>query len=113
MTTTNLEDRNFRQFKMLANSLPQLIFFNDPESKEFWYNQAWVEQVGQLPSTLENWVSILDQKESNRIIGQISDSFTTGQEIEEIVQLKTRHGVFEHFFANIVPIRSPEGKIEN
>ena len=43
------------QFRMLADSVPQMAWMAEPDGHIFWYNQRWYDYTGTTPEQMKGW----------------------------------------------------------
>ncbi|MCA1619472.1 MAG: PAS domain S-box protein [Acidobacteria bacterium] len=44
-----------RQLRILADTVPQLVWMAEPDGHVFWYNERWYEYTGTTPEQMEGW----------------------------------------------------------
>jgi PAS domain S-box-containing protein len=102
-----------RNFRALANSIPQLAWMADPSGWIFWYNDRWHEYTG---TTLEDmagwgWRTVHHPEHVEGVVERIRHAFETGTPWEDTFPLRSRTGEYRWFLSRAVPIRDSEGKI--
>jgi PAS domain S-box-containing protein len=102
-----------RQFRTLADSIPQLAWMADPDGNLFWYNQRWYRYTGSTPEEMLGWgwesvhnPEVLPQVRKNWLT-----SIATGQPFEMIFPLRGADGAFRDFLTLAVPIRDEFGRV--
>ncbi len=119
----NLEQRVFErteelresesQFRMLANSIPQLAWMAHPDGSVFWYNQRWFDYTG---TTLEEvqgqgWRKVHHPAHVERVIAGVERSWITGEEWEDTCPIRGNDGEYRWFLSRAVPIHDSRGKV--
>ena len=112
----NAEERlreSERNFRALANSIPQLAWMADPSGWIFWYNDRWHEYTGATFEEMQGWGwrKVHHPEHVERVVDRIRHSFDTGMPWEDVFPLRSRTGEYRWFLSRAVPIRDSEGKI--
>jgi len=102
-----------RQFRTLANSIPQLAWMADPDGSVFWYNQRWYDYTGTSFEQVEGqgWQSAHHPDHLGRIIRGVQHSWQTGLEWEDTCPLRAADGSYRWFLSRAVPIHDSNGKV--
>ena len=103
-----------QRFRLLAESLPQLVWVTDPVGSLTYLNQRFLEYCG-LPSEAMagfDWRAILHPQEADRVNEAWSHSVATGEPYRIELQLRRHDGVFRHFLAHALAMRSESGEVE-
>lgn len=101
------------QFRVLADSIPQMAWMANPDGDLFWYNRRWYEYTG---STIEEmrgwgWQSIHKPELLPRIIEEYKHSLTSGEPFNMTLPLRGADGQFRDFLTLAMPVRDASGKI--
>lgn len=101
------------QLKLLANSLPQLIWMADDKGWVYWYNERWYEYTGTTLEAMEGWgwTSVHDPEKLPLVIEKWKASVKTGEPFEMVFPLKGADGVFRSFLTRANPVLDSKGKI--
>lgn len=102
-----------RDFRALANSIPQLAWMADTDGAIFWYNERWYEYTG---STLEEmrgwgWRKVHHPDHVDRVVARIREAFATGEPWEDTFPLRSRTGEYRWFLSRALPIKDAEGRV--
>jgi PAS domain S-box-containing protein len=102
-----------RQFRTLANSIPQLAWMANSDGTIFWYNDRWYDYTG---ASLEGaqgswWGRILHPDHLQRVIEGSQHSWSTGEPWEDTFPFLGKDGVYRWFLSRAVPIRDSHGAI--
>jgi len=100
-------------FRLLAESTPQLAWAADPQGNVFWYNQKWLDYTGTTLSEVagSGWHKIQDPKYLPLVLERLAHSLTTGEPFEMEFPMRRADGVFRWFLTRISPMRGNDGKI--
>ena len=103
-----------QRFRLLAESLPQLVWVTDSVGSLTYLNQRFLEYCG-LPSEAMagfDWQTILHPQEADRVNRAWSKSVATGEPYRAELQLRRQDGVFRHFLVHALAMRSESGEME-
>jgi PAS domain S-box-containing protein len=102
-----------RQFRTLADSLPQLTWIAEADGAIFWYNQRWYDYTGTSPEEMMGWgwQSVHDPARLAEVVEKWTASIKTGQRFTMIFPLRGQDGKFRDFLTMAVPIRDNTGKV--
>jgi PAS domain S-box-containing protein len=106
-------ERSERQFRTLADSIPQLAWMADAEGAIFWYNQRWYDYTGTTLDDMEGWgwKKVHHPDHIDRVVERISHCWETGQPWEDTFPLRRRDGRYRWFLSRAVPLRDEEGRL--
>lgn len=101
------------QFRLLANSIPQLAWMADSEGSIFWYNDRWFEYTGTTLDEMRGWgwTRVHHPDHVERVITRIRHSWETGEEWEDTFPLRSREGEYRWFLSRAMPLRGPDGRV--
>jgi PAS domain S-box-containing protein len=102
-----------RQFRNLADSLPQQAWSADADGAIVWFNKRWYDfsGVNDALTSVDAYVEIVDPRLLPRVMENWLHSVKTGQQFEMVVPLRGKDGVFREFLILGVPVRDNTGKI--
>lgn len=102
-----------RNFRALANSIPQLAWMADPSGSIFWYNDRWYDYTGTTLADVQGWgwQTVHDPAHVERVVAHIRHAFETGEPWEDTFPLRSRTGEYRWFLSRAVPIRDGAGHI--
>lgn len=103
-------DKNFR---LLADTIPNLCWMADVEGNIYWYNHRWYEYTGTTPEDMKRrgWRSMHDPKELPHILEQWKNAIETGEPFIMVVSLRGANGKYRPFLSHIVPSKNENGDI--
>jgi len=106
--------RGERQFQMLADSMPVLVWMARSDGHIFWYNQRWYDYTGTTFEAMQGWgwKSVHDTRELPAVLERWQRCIVTGAAFEMVLPLKGSDGVFRPFLTRVVPIKDDEGNVE-
>jgi PAS domain S-box-containing protein len=102
-----------RQFRNLADSIPQLAWMAEPNGDLFWYNRRWYEFTGTTPEQMAGWgwKAVHDPELLPDVLAKWHFSLSTGQPFEMIFPLRAADGEYRQFLTLATPVRDANGKI--
>ena len=100
-------------FRVLADSMPQLSFMSHANGEVFWWNQRFAEYTGQTLEAVQGWGwSVLYDPEDLPSITQAwLVSLERGEPFEMELRLKAANGAYQWFLSRVTPVRDSEGRI--
>jgi PAS domain S-box-containing protein len=109
---TTLEESE-RQFRTLADSVPQLAWMAEPDGTITWYNRRWYDYTGTTPEQMQGWgwQSVHDPKVLPDVLVKWRNALDTGQPLEMVFPLRAKDGSFRDFLTIVVPVRDAFGKV--
>ena len=102
-----------RQFRDLADSMPQLAWMARADGWVFWFNKGWYEYTGASPAEMEGWgwQSVHDPGTLPKVLERWRRSIATGERFEMVFPLRGADGRFRSFLTRITPVRDAEGRV--
>ncbi|MDR3638355.1 MAG: PAS domain S-box protein, partial [Isosphaeraceae bacterium] len=102
-----------RQFRTLADSIPQLAWMTRPDGFIFWYNKRWYEYTGTSAEDMEGWgwQSVHDPAELPRVLTKFKEALASGEPWEDIFPLRRHDGAMRWHLSRAVPVRDDQGRI--
>ena len=100
-------------FRMLADSIPQLAWMTRPDGWIFWYNRRWFDYTGTTLEEMQGWGwrRVHHPDHVDRVVEKIQTSFETGEPWEDVFPLLGRDGEYRWFLSRALPIRDENGDI--
>ncbi len=110
---TERKQEDEKQFRTLADSIPQLVWMANPDGWIFWYNQRWYEYTGATPAQLEGWgwQSLHDPVELPKVLERWRASLETGEPFDMVFPLRGADGVFRPFVSRAVAVKDADGHV--
>jgi PAS domain S-box-containing protein len=102
-----------RQFRELAEGIPQLAWMANPDGWIYWYNQRWYDYTGTTIEKMEGWgwQSVHDPNELPNVMERWQASIATGAPFEMTFPLRGADGVFRPFLTRGFPLRDAAGRV--
>ena len=107
-----LQERE-RQFRTLADSIPQLAWMAEANGSLFWYNHRWYEYTGTTPEQMQGWgwQSVHDPERLPHVLSLWQASLASGKPFEMVFPLRGSDGTYRDFLTLALPVRDATGKI--
>ena len=102
-----------RQFRTLADSIPNLAWWANAEGYITWYNRRWYEYTGTTPEQMEGWgwQSVHDPEMLPQVLERWKASIATGEPLDMEFPLRGADGRFRWFLTRVMPIKDAAGKV--
>jgi PAS domain S-box-containing protein len=102
-----------RNFRALANTIPQLAWMADPQGWIFWYSDRWYAYTGATPEEMQGWgwQKVHHPEHVDRVVRSIRHAFDTGEPWDDTFPLRSRTGEYRWFLSRAVPIRDDAGTV--
>jgi PAS domain S-box-containing protein len=121
---TNIEDRNRteealrrseRQFRLLVETIPALVWRGTPEGELDYLNRRAVEYLGHTAESLTGgrWIELVYPDDRESTVQRWLHSATTGSSYADEYRLRRADGQYRWIQSVGEPFRDPEGHIAN
>ena len=102
-----------RQFRTLANSIPQLAWIARADGFIFWYNQRWYDYTGTTPGQMGGWgwQRVHDPKVLPEVMEKWKTAIATGEPFDMEFPLLGADKVFRPFLTRILPLKNEQGRV--
>jgi len=113
-----LAERGLREreerFRILADSLPQLIWMTDDLGENTYCNQRYLDYLGVSEAERTNiqWLELVYPDDLATTLKIWNHSVETGEPYLNEFRLRRKDGMFRYFLARAVPFRNDAGQIE-
>ncbi|MCF0074735.1 ATP-binding protein [Dyadobacter sp. CY261] len=102
-----------KQFRILTETLPQLIWMTDETGRQIFASGRWVEYTGIPPMEARFWQQIIHPDDLDGIKRSWVRSLRTGQRHHAEVRFRSKTGEYRWYVGMGEPIRNESGKIIN
>ncbi|MEJ7694206.1 PAS domain S-box protein [Daejeonella sp.] len=103
-----------KEFKFLADSIPQIVWTSRPDGYLDYYNQHWIDYTGMSIEETQGWgwESILHPDDLQNCIEVWTESITTGKPYEVEYRFKrASDGIYKWHLGRALPMRNDQGEI--
>ena len=102
------------RFKILVDTIPQIVWSARPDGKEDYYNKRWHEFTGEpldIPGE-QSWASVLHPGDRGPAMQRWYSVIRTGEDYENEYRVRHRSGEYRWVLTRAKPVRSENGSIE-
>ncbi|NJY63406.1 PAS domain-containing protein [Salinimicrobium sp. CDJ15-81-2] len=112
MTEKSLEKSEFR-FKLLVETIPQLVWIADAKGKPEFYNSRWKSYTGSgIPEEEEDrWLDFVHPNDRDRVMEHWNKCLKSGDPFSIEFRLKDDSGNYNWFLVKAHPLFSTDGEI--
>ena len=102
-----------KQFRTLADSIPQLAWMARPDGHRFWFNKRWHEYTGATAAEMERdgWIRIHDPEQRDQVLAHWRSAVASGTPWQETVKLRRHDGTMHWHLCQALPLRDEQGEI--
>jgi len=98
------------QFRLLAETLPQLVWMTDGNGNRLYASSRWQQFTGLMPNA-ENWLKAIHPDDVERVAEVWKQSIATGKAYRTELRLQSQSGGYYWFYMQGEPIRNEQGQI--
>ncbi|QRN99618.1 CHASE3 domain-containing protein [Archangium violaceum] len=108
-----LQGQSEARFRLLAETLPQLIWMSRADGYTEYFNPRWYEYTGQKPGQAlgDGWSQALHPEDVVHSLETWKRAVTTGEPYGIEYRLRRADGAYRWFIARGLPLRDSEGHI--
>ncbi len=108
-----LQEREER-FRILSESLPQLIWMTSPTGENIYSNQRFCDYTGLTAEEMHGtqWANLIHPDDLPNTVRLWNESLHSGETHLNEYRLRRKDGTYRHFLARAVPLRNAAGEIE-
>jgi PAS domain S-box-containing protein len=102
-----------QKFRILADTMPQMVWSTLPDGYHDYYNARWYEFTGVPEGSTdgEGWNGMFHPEDQERAWATWSHALQTGEPYEIEYRLRNASGVYRWTLGRALPIRDQEGRI--
>ncbi|MCB4820497.1 PAS domain-containing protein [Roseicella aerolata] len=102
-----------RQFRILADTMPQMVWATQPDGFHDYYNRRWYEFTGVPAGSTdgEGWNGVFHPEDQERAWARWRHSLATGEPYEIEYRLRRADGVYRWTLGRALPVRDQQGRI--
>lgn len=100
------------QFRVLANSIPQMAWMANADGIIVWYNRRWYEYTGATEEQMKGpGTEFVHPDFLPEVALRYNRSMATGEPFDMVFPLRRADGQFRSFLSRALPVRDKNGKI--
>jgi PAS domain S-box-containing protein len=102
-----------KQFRTLADAIPQLCWTANADGWITWYNQRWYEYTGTTPEQMKGWgwQSVHDPQVLPDVMERWQVSIATGKPLDMVFPLLGADNMFRPFLTRVMPVCDQDGNV--
>jgi PAS domain S-box-containing protein len=102
-----------RQFRELADSMPQIVWAARPDGHFDYYNRRWYDFTGRPEGIVgdESWTDVVHPDDQKECLERWHLATESGSAYEIEYRLRERTGTYHWFLRRALPVRDPAGRI--
>ncbi len=102
-----------KNYRTMAESIPQLAWMARPDGYIFWYNRRWYDYTGAAPEDTEGWgwQSVHDPEVLPSVLERWRMSIATGEPFDMEFPLRGKDGRFRAFLTRVMPLKDSENEV--
>ncbi|MDP8979233.1 MAG: PAS domain S-box protein [Acidobacteriota bacterium] len=102
-----------RQFRALADTIPNLAWMAHADGYIFWYNQRWYDYTGTTPDEMEGWgwQKVHDPEILPQVLESWKDCIATARPFEMVFPILGSDQILRPFLTRVVPVRDSSGTV--
>lgn len=107
------QDKERQDFKLLAESVPQLVWSADANGYASYFNQKWIAYSALQPSTLkgDGWMNLVHPEEQQKVKEKWAEAMAAKENCTEELRLRSKTGEYCWFLFRCVPIKDTAGNV--
>ena len=92
------------RFRMMADSIPQLVWMARPNGYIYWYNRSWYEYTGTTSEQMQGWgwQSVYDPEQLPKVLECWKAALASGKPFDLVCPLKGSNGQFRQFRTRVM-----------
>jgi PAS domain S-box-containing protein len=102
-----------KQFQLLADFVPQLMWLANSDGWIYWYNQRCYDYTGATPEQIVGWgwQEVLDLNALPEVMERWTRAIVTGEAFEIVFPIRAADGSFRPFLTRVQPLKDGQGKV--
>ncbi|WP_411281348.1 PAS domain S-box protein [Gemmatimonas sp.] len=102
-----------REFRTLAESIPQLTWVANANGHVFWYNRRWYEYTGTTLQQTQGrrWRDVHEATALPALLSQWKACVDTGTPFDQTIRLKGSDGHYRPFLTRVEPVKNEAGHV--
>ncbi len=102
-----------QQFKMLSESIPQLVWRATPAGEVSYFNSQWYAYTGLSPQSLvEGWQQVIHPEDLPGLLGRWQEGLRKGEPCQAEARIRSGEGTYRWFLMRALPLKDEQGQIQ-
>jgi PAS domain S-box-containing protein len=104
---------NEKQYRTLADAVPQLVWMNNADGERQYYNRRWKEYTGLTPDEQKGliWLKAVHADDAQLIVEARASGLQSGEAYEGEYRLRRADGSYRWHLARTVPMKDDDGEV--
>jgi PAS domain S-box-containing protein len=109
--TESALQQNEKQLRDLAETIPQLAWYANPDGYITWYNKRWYDYTGTSAEQMRGWgwQTVHDPTVLPEVLQRWKWCVASGQPFSMVFPLRGADGVFRPFLTKVMPLTDDQG----
>jgi two-component system CheB/CheR fusion protein len=102
-----------QNLRAIANIVPDLLWYSEPDGSTPWYNQRWLEYTGQNfeEATGWGWVDAIHPDDRANSARQYREAVESGRPLEQEHRILSAAGEYRFFLSRSEPLLDEQGRV--
>ena len=102
-----------KEFQLLADFVPQLMWLANPDGWVYWYNKRCYDYTGMTPEEAVGWgwQAVMDPDALPAVMERWTGAIATGEAFEMVFPIKAVNGSFRTFLSRVQPMKDDQGAV--
>jgi PAS domain S-box-containing protein len=102
-----------KQFQLLADFVPQLMWLANADGWIYWYNKRCYEYSGTTAQQIVGWgwQVVIDPKALPEVMERWTRAIVTGEPFEIVFPIRAADGSFRPFLSRVQPMKDDQGRV--
>jgi PAS domain S-box-containing protein len=102
-----------KEFQLLADFVPQLMWLANPDGWVYWYNKRCFDYTGMTPEEAIGWgwQAVMDPDALAAVMERWTGAIATGEAFEMVFPIKAADGTFRPFLSRVQPMKDDQGRV--
>src|ERR1700682_2304955 len=102
-----------KQFQLLADFVPQLMWLANPAGWIYWYNKRWYDYTGTTAGEIAGWgwKVVIDPDALPTVMEGWTRSIASCEPFEMVFPIKAADGSFHPFLWRVQPLKDDQGRV--
>jgi len=99
------------RFRLLAESMPQIVYVSNSSGEVEYINQRWEEYTGRAVASLVELRALTPAEDYERVLEDWQRALELGETFVAEYRLRGADGTYRWFLTRAVPVRGPDGRV--
>ena len=101
------------EFRLLADTIPQLVWMADATGSVYWFNQQTYQYTGKTFEELEGWgwVSVYDPVKLPEVVNRWKATIASGEPFDGVLPILGSDGIYREFLTRVNPVKDHDGQV--